>query len=91
MSSDFESIRILDNFYQTSPFFPMPVVLMSTVSESGATNLGQSWKRFRINVAKKKTANYQVFFAHLFAIRHATAPAPRPLPILTTASPGAQD
>ncbi|MBD3404787.1 MAG: hypothetical protein GF411_01470 [Candidatus Lokiarchaeota archaeon] len=40
MTTDFESIPILDNFYQTSSFFPMPVVLVSTVSESGMTNLG---------------------------------------------------
>ncbi|MHA2041748.1 MAG: hypothetical protein ACW975_07790 [Candidatus Thorarchaeota archaeon] len=40
MVADFESIRILDNYYQTSSFFPMPVVLISTVSESGQTNLG---------------------------------------------------
>lgn len=33
-------MRILDNFYQTSSFFPMPVVLVGTLSESGQTNLG---------------------------------------------------
>jgi len=36
----FEDIRILNNFYQTSSFYPMPVVLVSTVAESGQTNLG---------------------------------------------------
>ena len=40
MSSDFVDIRILDNFYQTSSFYPMPVVLVSTVAETGQTNLG---------------------------------------------------
>ena len=35
---DFEDIGILDNFYQTSSFFPMLVVLITTVSESGQTN-----------------------------------------------------
>ncbi len=40
MSHKFEEIRILDNFYQTSSFFPMPVMLISTISESGETNLG---------------------------------------------------
>jgi flavin reductase (DIM6/NTAB) family NADH-FMN oxidoreductase RutF len=40
MSREFVDIRILDNFYQTSSFFPMPVVLVSTLSASGATNLG---------------------------------------------------
>ncbi len=38
--TDFEQIRILDNFYQTSSFFPMPVVLVSTLADSGLTNLG---------------------------------------------------
>jgi flavin reductase (DIM6/NTAB) family NADH-FMN oxidoreductase RutF len=36
----FEEIRVLDNFYQTSSFYPMPVVLVSTVAETGQTNLG---------------------------------------------------
>lgn len=40
MKDEFANVRILDNFYQTSSFFPMPVVLVSTVAESGATNLG---------------------------------------------------
>jgi flavin reductase (DIM6/NTAB) family NADH-FMN oxidoreductase RutF len=40
MSEEFTDVRILDNFYQTSGFFPMPVVLVSTISESGQTNLG---------------------------------------------------
>ena len=39
MSEEFTDIRILDNFYQTSSFFPMPVVLISTLNESGTTNL----------------------------------------------------
>jgi hypothetical protein len=32
---DFEDVRILDNFYQTSSYFPMPVVLVGTLAESG--------------------------------------------------------
>ena len=40
MGADFEPIRMLDNFYQTSAFYPMPVVLITTVSESGLTNIG---------------------------------------------------
>ena len=35
-----KELRIVDNFYQTSSFFPMPTILISTVSESGQTNLG---------------------------------------------------
>lgn len=37
---DFTDVKILDNFYQTSCFYPMPVVLVSTLAESGQTNLG---------------------------------------------------
>jgi len=40
MSIQFDSVTILDNFYQASSFFPMPVVLVSTVAESGQINLG---------------------------------------------------
>ena len=38
--SSFENLRIVDNFYQTSLFFPMPTVLISTLCEDGMTNLG---------------------------------------------------
>lgn len=38
--NDFENVRILDNFYQTSSYYPMPVVLISTISPSGQVNLG---------------------------------------------------
>lgn len=38
--SSFENLRIVDNFYQTSLFFPMPTVIISTLSEDGSTNLG---------------------------------------------------
>lgn len=40
LKDDFSDVKILDNFYQTSCFFPMPVVLVSTLSETGQTNLG---------------------------------------------------
>jgi flavin reductase (DIM6/NTAB) family NADH-FMN oxidoreductase RutF len=38
--SRFEELRIVDNFYQTSAFFPMPTVLVSTLCEDGSTSLG---------------------------------------------------
>ena len=38
--SSFENLRIVDNFYQTSLFFPMPTVLISTLCEDGSTSLG---------------------------------------------------
>jgi len=40
MASSFEDLRIVDNFYQTSAFFPMPTVLIATLNEDGTTNLG---------------------------------------------------
>ncbi len=36
----FKDLRIVDNFYQTSAFFPMPTVLVGTLSKGGMTNLG---------------------------------------------------
>ena len=36
----FKNMRIVDNFYQTSSFFPMPTTLISTLSTDGETNLG---------------------------------------------------
>ncbi len=51
----FEDVRILDNFYQTSCFYPMPVVLVSTLTESGATNLGP----------------YSLCFPHVISGQHA--------------------
>ena len=38
--SSFENLRIVDNFYQTSLYFPMPTVIISTLCEDGSTNLG---------------------------------------------------
>ena len=38
--SSFKDLRIVDNFYQTSLFFPMPAVLISTLADDGQTNCG---------------------------------------------------
>ena len=38
--SSFEDLRIVDNFYQTSAFFPMPTIMVGTLAENGQTNLG---------------------------------------------------
>ena len=51
--SEFKDLRIVDNFYQTSSFFPMPVVLASTVSESGQTNIGSYSLCFPYYIAGK--------------------------------------
>ena len=36
----FKDLRIVDNFYQTSAFFPMPTILISTLDDEGKTTLG---------------------------------------------------
>lgn len=38
--SSFKNLDPKDNFYQTSLFFPMPVVMVSTIAPSGITTLG---------------------------------------------------
>ena len=38
-SEDFRNVRILDNFYLTSSFFPMPVVFVCTIAETSQMNL----------------------------------------------------
>ena len=40
MMSSFKDLRIVDNFYQTSAYFPMPTVLISTLTEDGRTSIG---------------------------------------------------
>ena len=48
---DFLPVRVLDNFYQTSAYFPMPVVLICTISETGRMNLGPYSLCFPYSVA----------------------------------------
>ncbi len=38
--SSFEDLRIVDNFYQSSLFFPMPTVCITTVNPDGSPNVG---------------------------------------------------
>ena len=38
--SSFKDLRIVDNFYQTSAFYPMPTVLISTLTADGKTSIG---------------------------------------------------
>ena len=37
MNDSFRSVRIMDNFYQSSAFFPMPLTLIGTLDEEGKT------------------------------------------------------
>lgn len=38
--SSFKDLRIVDNFYQTSAFFPMPTIMIGTLTEDQATTFG---------------------------------------------------
>lgn len=40
MDKSFKDLRIVDNFYQTSAFFPMPLTLIGTLDENGNTSYG---------------------------------------------------
>jgi flavin reductase (DIM6/NTAB) family NADH-FMN oxidoreductase RutF len=51
--SSFRDLRIVDNFYQTSAFYPMPTILISTLTESGQTSLGSYSLCFPYYVAGK--------------------------------------
>jgi flavin reductase (DIM6/NTAB) family NADH-FMN oxidoreductase RutF len=58
-NDSFLPVRILDNFYQTSAFFPMPVVLVCTIAQTGQMNLGPYSLCFPYSVAG---ARYQMVF-----------------------------
>jgi len=51
--SSFEDLRIVDNFYQTSSFIPMPTILIGTLTETGETTLGAYSLCFPYYVAGK--------------------------------------
>ena len=38
--SNFKEVKVVDNFYQNSLFFPMPTVAISTLAEDGSTTIG---------------------------------------------------
>jgi flavin reductase (DIM6/NTAB) family NADH-FMN oxidoreductase RutF len=53
MNSSFKNLRIVDNFYQTSAFYPMPVVLVSTLADDGSTTIGSYSLCFPYYIAGK--------------------------------------
>lgn len=53
MMSSFKDLRIVDNFYQTSAYFPMPTVLISTLTEDGSTSIGSYSLCFPYYIAGK--------------------------------------
>ncbi len=64
--NDFKDLRIVDNFYQTSSFFPMPTILISTVSENGQTNLGPYSLCFPYYIAGKS------YYAMILEVRNSS-------------------
>ncbi len=64
--SEFKDLRIVDNFYQTSSFFPMPTVLASTLSPSGQTNLGSYSLCFPYYIAGKD------YYAMILEVRNSS-------------------
>jgi flavin reductase (DIM6/NTAB) family NADH-FMN oxidoreductase RutF len=52
--SSFKDLRIVDNFYQTSAFFPMPTILVSTLTEEGLTSIGSYSLCFPYYIAGKE-------------------------------------
>ncbi len=50
----FKDVRMVDNFYQTSSFFPMPLTLIGTVSEKGETSFGAYSLIFPYYIAGKE-------------------------------------
>ena len=52
--SSFKDLRIVDNFYQTSAFFPMPTVCISTVNPDGSLNIGSYSLVFPYYIAGKE-------------------------------------
>ena len=67
--SSFENLRVVDNFYQTSLFFPMPTVVISTLCEDGTTTLGPYSLVQPYYVAGKD------FYAMLLSCRNSSNPA----------------
>ena len=49
----FKNIRMVDNFYQTSSFIPMPTIEISTLDENGNTNIGSYSLCFPYYIAGK--------------------------------------
>ena len=51
MGDSFQKLSVLDNFYQTSFFYPMPVVIVTTLAETGITNIGSYSLCFPFGIA----------------------------------------
>lgn len=56
--SSFKDLRIVDNFYQTSSYIPMPTVMISTLAEDGTTSVGSYSLCFPYYIAKGHKGYY---------------------------------
>ena len=52
--SKFKEVKVVDNFYQNSLFFPMPTVAISTLDEEGNTTIGAYSLVFPYYIAGKE-------------------------------------
>ncbi len=62
----FQDLRIVDNFYQTSSFFPMPIVTVGTLAENGQTNMGPYSLIFPYYIAGKE------YYAMILEVRNSS-------------------
>lgn len=53
MKTDLKELRVVDNFYQTSSYFPMPTMLIGTLAEDGSTTYGAYSLCFPFYIAGK--------------------------------------
>ena len=51
--SNYREVKVVDNFYQNSLFFPMPTVAISSLDENGKTNIGSYSLVFPYYIAGK--------------------------------------
>lgn len=51
--SNFKEMKIVENFYQNSIFFPMPTVAVCTLAEDGSTSIGAYSLVFPYYVSEK--------------------------------------
>lgn len=62
----FKEIKAVDNFYQASLFFPMPTIAITTLSESGKTNIGSYSLCFPYYIAGKD------YYAMILEVRNSS-------------------
>ena len=59
--SSFKNLRIVDNFYQTSAFYPMPTVCITTVNPDGSLNV--------MNSGRNETGHFKQASGRAFPVK----------------------